>query len=136
VFAILYGFEWRGLGIMAAGAIASLLQVRTPPDPARHAGLHAPIPEVFQWSVGNAFLPNVIPLAGFAVGMIILLALTLALKHSREAILMLWLPIAGLSLLYVYVWIGGLRHAGFFLIAAILALWIGGGARLKPAIWL
>lgn len=134
--AILYGIEWRGLAIMASGAILSLVQVRTPVDPARHAGIHPPIPEVFQWTVGNAFLPDVPPLAGFAAGMLLLLAVTLALRHSREAILMLWLPIAGLSMLYVYIWIGGLRHAGFFLVAMILAIWIAGGLSRRPAAWL
>jgi hypothetical protein len=126
-FAILAGRDWRRIAIMAAGAIASWLQVRTPSDPARHAGIHAPIPEVFQWSVGNAFFPTVPPLLGFALGMVVLLAITISIRRSREAMLMLWLPTAGLAMLYVYIWIGGLRHAGFFLIAAILAVWVAGG---------
>ncbi len=133
-FAVLYGLEWRGLAIMATGAAASILQVRTPADPARHAGLHAPIPEVFQWTIGNAFFPTINPLAGFVLGMIGLLVLTLALRRSRDALLMLWLPTAGLSMLYVYIWIGGLRHAGFILIAAVIAMWIAGGLPRMAAV--
>lgn len=125
-FAVLAGIDRRVTPILAASAFAAWWQVRTPADHARHATVHAPVPDTFQWAVGNAFLPTIHPIAGFIAGMAVLLAVTVALRRSRPALLALWMPTAALSLLYVYVWFAGLRHAGFFLIVVLIAIWIAG----------
>lgn len=129
--AVLYGIDRRATPIMALAAIAAFLQVRTPADHARMTSLHAPMPENFQWGVGNAFLPTMPPIGGFIAGMLVLLTITLAIRKSREGLLVLWMPVAAISILYVYIWIGGLRHAGFYLIAVLLAVWLG-ARRLEP----
>ena len=131
-FAVLAGIDRRLTPILAASAFAAWWQVRTPVDHARHATIHAPVPDAFQWAVGNAFLPTIHPVVGFIAGMAVLLAITIAIRHSRQALLALWMPTAALGLLYVYIWLGGLRHAGFFLIIAIIAIWLA-GARIERA---
>ncbi len=118
----------RALGaamIMAAGALASWLQVRTPSDPARRAPWYFFNAEALPWSLGNAFLPALPVWLGCAAGVLILGLVTLALRRSRDAILLLWISSLALGALYANVWIGGLRHAGFFLVLTLAAIWIG-----------
>jgi hypothetical protein len=114
------------IALMTIAAIAAYLQVRTPPDPARHAVMRVYNREAFGWVVGNAFLPTLpSPALAFVFGLIALLLVTIALRRSPHALLILWLPLAALSILHTYVWLGGLRHAGFFLLLPIVAIWIG-----------
>jgi len=121
-------FERRriaAMAIMFAAALLAYLQVRTPPDPARQAVMRVFNRDAFAWCVSNAFLPTLPTAIGFVFGMALLLVVTLALRRSREALLFLWMPLAALSIIYSYVWLGGLRHAGFFLLLTLVAIWIG-----------
>ncbi|MEO6258896.1 MAG: hypothetical protein ABIP63_01045 [Thermoanaerobaculia bacterium] len=116
---------------MTCGALISWLQVRTPPDPARQGPLYLFNADAFSWLIGNAWFPGAsYGVAAFLCGLIILLAVTAVLR-SRDAVFLLWIPIALLGVLHSWVWLGGLRHAGFFLIAALLALWIDGTRRMN-----
>ena len=116
---------------MVCGAVVSWMQVRTPPDPARQGAAHVFNGDAFPWLVGSAWFPGASNLMlAFAGGLVIMLAVTLALRHSREAVFLLWFPVATLGLLHSWVWIGGLRHAGFFMIVALLAMWVG---AVEPA---
>lgn len=113
-------------GLMAAGAVLSWLQVRTPPDANASGFVRGFHPEAFSWAVGNAFLPT-LPVALSAIaGFAALLAISLAVRRVPASLFVLWLPLAAISFVYVYVWIGGLRHAGFLLILTILAVWLFG----------
>ena len=112
--------------LMAASALLAWLQVRTPPDPARQAVMRIFNREAFAWTVSNAFLPTIPTSVGFLIGLAVLLLITAAIRRSREAVLFLWLPLSVLAILYSYVWLGGLRHAGFFLLLTIVAIWIAG----------
>lgn len=129
-FAMLYVIEHRRAGgiappvIMALAALVVYLQVRTPPDPARHALVHVFNRDAFAWAAGNAFFPTLPAAAGFVLAMIVLLLVTLAILRARDALLILWLPLAALAVLYSFVWLGGLRHSGFFLLLAIVAVWL------------
>jgi hypothetical protein len=131
-FAALFVLERRfdrqriaAMTIMFAAAVLAFLQVRTPPDPARQAVMRVFNRDAFAWCVSNAFLPTLPVAIGFVFGMALLLVVTLALRRSREAVLFLWMPLAALSIIYSYVWLGGLRHAGFFLLLTLVAIWIG-----------
>ena len=117
---------------MTCGALISWLQVRTPLDPARQGPLYVFNADAFSWLIGNAWFPGAsYGVAAFLCGLIILLAVTAVLR-SRDAVFLLWVPIALLGVLHSWVWLGGLRHAGFFLIAALLALWIDGTRIVSP----
>lgn len=112
--------------IMAASALLAWLQVRTPPDPARQGLMRVFNRDAFAWTVSNAFLPTVPTGVGFLFGVVVLLLVTAAIRRSRQAVLLLWLPLGVLAILYSYVWLGGLRHAGFFLLLTVVAIWIAG----------
>lgn len=122
------------VAIMAAGAVLSYLQVRTPPDPARHAVVHVFNRDAFQWVVGNAFLPTFPARVTFVIGVAVLIAVTVAIWRARDAVLMMWLPIAGLAIIYTYIWLGGYRHAGFFLLVVLVAIWMAGERVHKPLV--
>lgn len=113
--------------IMGVAAVLAYLQVRTPPDPARQAVMRVYNRDAFAWSISNAFLPTLPTALGIVFGLMLLLLVTLALRRAREAVLLLWLPLAALLVVYSYVWLGGLRHAGFFLLLTLVAIWIGAG---------
>ena len=118
---------WAAL-LMSGAALLSWIQVRTPPDPARQGAAHVFNGEAFPWIVGNGFLPGASNTTlAFCAGLILLTAVTLALRHSRDALFVLWFPIAALGVLHSWVWVGGLRHAGFVLIVTLLAIWIAAG---------
>ncbi|HXH37283.1 MAG TPA: hypothetical protein VNN08_01510, partial [Thermoanaerobaculia bacterium] len=133
-FAALFVLEGRfdrrriaASAIMFAAAVLAYVQVRTPPDPARQAVMRVYNRDAFSWSISNAFLPTLPTALGFVFGLMLLLLVTLALRRAREAVLLLWLPLAALLVVYSYVWLGGLRHAGFFLLLTLVAIWIGAG---------
>jgi hypothetical protein len=117
--------------IMIAAAVLSWLQVRTPPDPARVGRLHGLDLTAVASSIGDAFFPTV-PF-GVVGGVAILVLITLALRRSRAALFVFWLPFAALTLLHAYIWYGGLRHAGFVLVLALLAIAVADDAAPRPA---
>jgi hypothetical protein len=142
-FALLFVLQRRfatrdvaAIALMAIGFVVSYLQVRTPADPARQAVMHVFNRDAFAWCIGNGFLPGLPTWLGAIVGLAVLLAVSLALRHSPQGLLMLWLPIAALGILHSWVWLGGLRHAGFFLVVPLLALWIGAPSRARVAMLL
>jgi hypothetical protein len=115
----------RPSAIIAVGALVAWWQVRTPPDPAREGARHAFNAIAIPWTLGNAFAPTLPLAAGCAVGIVVLAVVTLAIRRSRSALIVLWMTIAALLTLYSYVWLGGLRHAGFLLVITLVALWLG-----------
>jgi hypothetical protein len=110
------------IDIAAFGAVVAWWQVRAPADPMRAGSRHVFEPIAIPWTIANAFTPTMPVIAGVVVGAAILIALTLVLRG--EARLALCLPLLALLAIYSFVWIGGLRHAGFVLIVVLLAIWI------------
>ena len=138
-FAALFVLEGRfdrsriaAIAIMTAAAVVAYLQVRTPPDPARQAVMRVFNRDAFAWCVSNAFLPTLPAAIGFVVGMALLLARHAGLRRSREARALSLDAAGGLSIIYSYVWLGGLRHAGFFLLLTLVAIWIGARTDRHP----
>ena len=123
--------------IIALGGLAAWWQVRTPPDPAREGIGHAFNALAIPFTLGNGFAPTLPLVAGCVIGVLVLIAITLALRRSRPALIIMWLTIAALLGLYSFVWLGGLRHAGFLLVITLVAIWIGArdaDARYGPAV--
>lgn len=113
--------EWKPMMLAGAGALIAWLQVRTPADPMRIGSEHLFRPAVLPWLFGQAFLPT-LPVALAAIAaVVVLVLLSLALRGSR---LFLWSALVALGALHSLVWLGGLRHAGFVFVAALVAVWI------------
>jgi hypothetical protein len=111
--------------IASLGALVAWWQVRTPPDPARQGAGHVFNAMAIPWTLGNAFTPALPLLAGCAIAASVLVILTLAIRRSRAALVVLWVTIAALLCLYSFVWLGGLRHAGFLVVITLVAVWLG-----------
>ena len=116
---------FRASAIIGIGAVMAWWQVRTPPDPAREGARHVFNSQAIPWTLGNAFAPTLPTGAGVAVAGLVLLAATIVLHRSRNALIVLWTAIGALLALYSFVWLGGLRHSGFLLIVTIVAIWLG-----------
>jgi hypothetical protein len=119
--------------IAVVGAIAAWWQVRTPLDPAREGARHLFNAAAIPWTLGNAFTPTLPIVAGCAIAAAVLVAITLAIRQSRTGVIVLWSTVAGLLTLYSFVWLGGLRHAGFILVIALVAIWIADRVDLRFA---
>jgi hypothetical protein len=119
--------------IAAIGAVAAWWQVRTPPDPAREGARHLFNAAAIPWTLGNAFTPTLPIIAGCAIAAAVLIVVTLTIRHSRTGIIILWSAVAGLLALYSFVWLGGLRHAGFILVIVLVAIWIADQTDLRFA---
>jgi len=119
--------------IAAIGAIAAWWQVRTPADPAREGARHLFNAAAIPWTLGNAFTPSLPIIAGCAIAAAVLIAVTLTIRRSRNAVITLWIAVGGLLTLYSFVWLGGLRHAGFVLVIVLVAIWIADRTDLRFA---
>lgn len=120
-------FEVRSVAslvLMAGGAVLAWAQLRTPHDVIYHGVLRRYDPEAFALAVGNAFFPMAPVALSFPLGILLLLAVTLAIRRTPEAILFLWASIAALTFIFVFVWIGGYRHYGYVLVVTVVAVWI------------
>jgi len=124
---------WKPAALAVLGAIAAWWQVRAPADPAREGARHLFNATAIPWTLGNAFTPTLPMIAGCAIAAAVLIAVTLTVRQSRSAVITLWIAIGGLLVLYSFVWLGGLRHAGFVLVIVLAAIWIADQTDLRFA---
>lgn len=112
------------VALMLGGGILSLMQLRLPGGfPSVHRYID---PGTVPWAIGSAFLPRVDPRLSFAAGLIMLLLAVLAIGNRMVPLLFLTLTISALLVLFVYVWVGGLRHTGLILVVMFAAIWMAG----------
>lgn len=129
VYLVRTRFSRRSLGgllILTAGAAACWFQLRTPADAAFPGVIRKIDPQSILVALSSGILPGQ-PMAWAAPGAIaVLLAVLWAVRRSVPALLVLLLPGTGLALLFSLVWFGGFRHAGFYLLLTVIAVWLGG----------
>jgi hypothetical protein len=111
--------------IVAAGTVVAALQMMAPADAQRVHAFAVTNWPALPFMLGHAFLPTIPMSVGAPAAIAVLAAISYALRHSREALVAMWVSIAGLAFVGVFVWTAGLRHAGFVLIAVVVAMWIG-----------
>lgn len=113
--------------IMLAGGGLSLAQVWPAPDAMVRGAISVFHPGAPADAVRAAFFPMIVmPQAiGIAAGVAILITALAAIRRSPAALLILLGSYAFFGYLFVFKWLGGLRHFGFVLIVLLFALWIG-----------
>ncbi len=107
--------------VMLAGAIAAYLQLGVQGNdavPGRINVYAVPI------ALGDAFIPGPTTPWMAAIGLLTLISIAVAIRHSRPAMLLLIEILVGLATVYTLVWYGGLRHAGLILMATLAAVWV------------
>ncbi|HSP14838.1 MAG TPA: hypothetical protein VLV78_08810 [Thermoanaerobaculia bacterium] len=112
------------IAIMAGGAFLAFLQLRIPADAAFPHLIRNRDDEALMFTIGQSFLPTVPLYAACAIGIFFLIAVVIVLRHRRDALFLIFLPLAFFAVLYWRVWFGGFRHAGILLILVVAALWI------------
>lgn len=118
--------------VMLVGLLLAAWQLRVPPDGPpvlRHID-----PQSLSYAIGSAFTPGVGPRTAFALGIVVIVAVIAAL--DRRTLFFFVLSTVALLLLFVFVWLGGLRHTGLILILAITALWMSSKNRLVANVML
>jgi hypothetical protein len=119
------------LAIMLAGGMAAYLQIRSlGGNPALMRGVNRYAVPI---ALGDAFLPGPSTPWIAVAGLIVMIAIIVAIRRSPGALLFLFETLIGLATVYTFVWFGGLRHSGLFLIAIIAAIWIASDAPVANA---
>ncbi len=107
--------------VMLAGALAAYLQLGAAANPAtpRSVNLYA-VPV----ALADAFIPGPATPWIAAIGLLTIVMVGVAVRHEPRAPLLLLEILIGLATVYTFIWFGGLRHSGLFLIAVVAAIWI------------
>ena len=125
------GLKPLSTSIMLAGGFAAIAQAW----PARDAMVHGAIsvfhPDAPAQAVRGAFFPWIIMPAWAALpfGVAIVVAAVYAVRHSRFALLVLCGSYTTFIYIFMFKWVGGLRHFGFILLVLLFALWIVDATR-------
>ncbi len=110
--------------VMLAGGVLAAAQLWPRGGPPRSANI--PQLETVWYAIGSAFFADARPSDAVLPGLLILALVVLAIRRSWQALLFFGLTFTALMLVNVFVWMGGLRHAGLLLIVTLAAVWIGG----------
>jgi hypothetical protein len=110
--------------VMVGGALAAFFQLRPGMSGGANPLAMRTVFYAVPVAIGDAFLPGPatpwIAIAGLAV----IIAVGIALRRNRGAMLFLLEALVGLATVYTFVWFGGLRHSGLILISILAAIWM------------
>jgi hypothetical protein len=115
--------------VVIGGGLLAAWQLRVPADGPRV--VRYVDPQSVPYAISSAFLPGFDPRPWFAVGLTALIVVGVATARRWQALAFFAGSTVLLLILFVFVWLGGLRHAGLILIVAIVALWMAMSG--KPA---
>lgn len=118
------GAAVAGLGLIAAGGMLALWQLRPPVD-GNVAGLSFK-PEGLIESIGGAFVPNYGGMGPALVGIAALAAIGLTLSRHLGASAVYWISVVWLEGLFVLKYVGATRHHGLLVVVAVFCLWVAG----------
>jgi len=112
--------------IMLAGGVAAIAQAWPAPDAMVHGAISVFHPDAPAQAIRGAFFPMIVMPQWIAVafGAAILVAALFAIRGSRFALLVLLGSYTIFAYIFIFKWIGGLRHFGFILLVLLFALWI------------
>lgn len=106
--------------IMLAGGVASAIQLWP-----RTGKIYNYVTiETVWFSLAAAFFPDMRQTIGLLLAIPTLLIIVYALSRRMVPLVFLLGSLVPLMLLFVYVWMGGFRHAGIVTVLAIAALWM------------
>jgi hypothetical protein len=119
----LFWSRWRAMAVMLLGGVVAAIQIGS--DSADRATSFVHIQFVAPLGAfGQAFLPmvnwRITPI--FAV--VLAAAAMWWLRRNGPLLAFLCVSYAALALILTFWWIGGLRHAGFFLVLLLMVIWI------------
>jgi hypothetical protein len=110
--------------VMLFGGLIAAAQLWPRGGPPRSANV--PQLETVWYAIGSAFFADARPEDAIVPAILILALVVFALRRSWQALVFLGTTFTALMLINVFIWMGGLRHAGVLLLVTFAALWIGG----------
>jgi hypothetical protein len=116
---------WLGFGLCLAGIGLAIWQLWPAPDgqvPADFFVSFAPVQ--IRRTLAHAFVPKVDSIWAVAVGVLAVGVASARLRSSPRAAVVFLLCSLGLTYIFVFKFVTGIRHYGLFLIAMIIALWM------------
>jgi hypothetical protein len=112
------------LSIMVIGGLLAVAQLAAAPGERATTHLHIQFGAPVE-ALGAAFLPRVgWPGAPFAGALTVGVATAWLWKRHRTLVALLWCWYAALALIFIFWWIGGVRHAGLILVPLVAVLWM------------
>lgn len=112
--------SWRGLVIMVAGGLASAAQLW--PREGRHMSPFVPRLETLWFSIGSMFFPDWRVEDAIGPGLIVLGTIFYGISRHWKPPFFLATVLAAILQIYIFIWMGGLRHAGVLLLIALAAV--------------
>jgi hypothetical protein len=116
------GNSWRATLVMLFGGLVAAAQLWPRGGPPRSANI--PQLDTVWYAISSAFFADAHPADATIPAVIVLALVTVAISRSWQALLFFWSTAVALLLVNVFVWMGGLRHAGILLIVTVAAVWI------------
>lgn len=113
-----------GLAIMLAGGLAAWWQLRTPSDSPHPSLIRMLVPSNAKDAIANAFLTGFGRSPAFPAALVLLAVIFVAVARTPLVALFFAGTTLALTFLYVFVWFGGVRHAGLVLMVSVAALWM------------
>lgn len=113
----------KATALMLLGGLIAAAQLWPKGGPPRSANI--PQLDTVTYAIGSAFFADARPEDAIVPAVLILAVVAFAMRKSWQALLFFLLTSGALMLVNVYVWMGGLRHAGLLLIVTLAAVWMG-----------
>jgi hypothetical protein len=108
--------------LMLAGGVACVAQLW--PREGRQSVYSLVSIDTVWYSLTSMFFPDARVSDAVGPALIVLAFVTYGISRRALPVVFLWTLLIAMMLVFVYVWMGGLRHAGLLLIVTIAAVWI------------
>jgi hypothetical protein len=113
---------WRGLAIMMTGGLLAAAQLW--PREGRQQVYSLVRLDTVWYALASMFFPEMRVEDAVGGAVVILGILFYGISRSWKPVAFLAAVLTPLLLIYVFIWMGGLRHAGVLLLVALAAVWI------------
>lgn len=108
--------------VMLAGGLLAVAQLW--PRPGRQQVYTLVSADTLWYAIASLFFPDGRIETFLVPALIVLGIVTFGISRSVAALLFLYLSGAAMVLVYVFIWMGGIRHAGLLLVLVIAAVWM------------
>jgi hypothetical protein len=113
---------WRGLAIMVLGGLVAAAQLW--PREGRQQVYTLVQLDTVWFALASMFFPDMRIEDAVGGAVVVLGIIFYGISRNWKPVVFLGTVLTALMLIYVFIWMGGLRHAGVLLVVALAAIWI------------
>jgi hypothetical protein len=114
--------RFGAIAVMLIGGLVSVAQLWPRPGGQRVYQLVSL--DTVWYSLATAFFPELRIETGTVLALFVLIVVTIAIGRRFAAVAFLWTTLVAVMVVFVWVWMGGPRHAGILLVLTLTAVWI------------